>query len=115
LKVEIDQIIERLGRDDHRAVALSLADVGIYSTFDLLASFAGRADDLKTWLQDAHINHDRNLRLQYLAGLGLNTYQEASIYSEMLKHRTFSDTVFIASDPSRDELKRRLGLLKATD
>jgi spermidine synthase len=115
LKVEIDQIIERLGRDDHRAVAVSLAGVGIDSAFDLLASFAGRAGDLNRWLQDAHINRDRNLRLQYLAGLGLNTYQEASIYSEILKHRTFSDSVFIASDHSRVELKRRLGLLKAAD
>jgi spermidine synthase len=115
LKVEVDRVIERLGREDHRAVAQSLADVGFKSAFDLLQCYAGGASDLSGWLQDAHINHDRNLRLQYLAGLGLNTYQEASIYNEMLKHRTVSDAVFIASDRSRIELRRRLGLFKAAD
>ena len=32
------------------------------------------------------INRDRNLRLQYLAGLGLNLYQSDSIYAGMLAH-----------------------------
>ncbi len=115
LKVEVDRVIERMGRNDHSAVAQSLAEVGFKSAFDLLQCYAGRASDLSAWLSDAEINHDRNLRLQYLAGLGLNSYQEASIYSDMLKHRTFSDSVFIATDRSRIELKRRLGLFKATE
>jgi len=115
LQVDVDEIIARLNRDDHRAVVVSLADVGMTSPFDLLGSYAGRASDLTGWLEDAHINHDRNLRLQYLAGLGLNKYQEASIYKDMLAHRSYPETVFTASDRSRIELKRRLGLIKASD
>jgi hypothetical protein len=36
----------------------------------LMATYAGQARDLRPWLTDAEINTDRNLRLEYLAGLG---------------------------------------------
>jgi spermidine synthase len=112
LQVNVDQVIDRLNRGDHQAVAASLQGVGFLSAFDLLACYAGQAADLAPWLADAEINHDRNLRLQYLAGMGLNAYREAAIYDAMLAHRKFSDSVFIASDRSRMELKARLGLDK---
>jgi spermidine synthase len=112
LQVNVDQVIERLNRGDHQEVASSLQAVGFLSAFDLLACYAGQAADLAPWLKDAEINYDRNLRLQYLAGMGLNSYREAAIYDEMLAHRKFSDAVFIASDRSRMELKTRLGLNK---
>jgi spermidine synthase len=115
LKVDVDQVIERLKREDHRGVAASLGGVGIASALDLLANYAGQATDLAPWLHDAHINHDRNLRLQYLAGMGLNAYREASIYDEMLAHRKFPEGIFIASDRSRAELKLRLGAFKSAD
>jgi spermidine synthase len=108
LKVNVDQIIDRLNRDDHEEVARSLQTVGFQSALDLLANYAGQAVDLAPWLHDAQINHDRNLRLQYLAGRGLNLYQEAAIYDEMLAHRRFSDSVFVASDRRLQELKLRL-------
>jgi spermidine synthase len=108
--VNVDQIMIRLDRDDYRDVAASLAYVGFTSGLDLLATYAGRAADLAPWLADAEINYDRNLRLQYLAGLGLNSYREAAIYKDILAHRKFSDTIFIASDRRRAELLLRLGL-----
>jgi hypothetical protein len=46
-------------------------------------------------LSDASINRDRNLRLQYLAGLGLNMYQSAFIYSEMLRYRKQPEDLFV--------------------
>ncbi|MGE5191716.1 MAG: spermidine synthase, partial [Deltaproteobacteria bacterium] len=112
LKIDVDQIVDRLNRDDHYEVAMSLREVGLPSGLDLLANYAGQAADLAPWLKDAEINHDRNLRLQYLAGMGLNKYREVEIYQDMLAHRKFSDSVFIASDRRRQELKRRLGLDK---
>ena len=38
---------------------------------DLLATYAGQAPLLKEWSQGAQINTDRNLRLQYLAGMSV--------------------------------------------
>ncbi len=55
------------------AASASLEEVGFPSPVALLGTFAGYAPDLTLWLKGAAINRDRNLRLQYLAGLGLNT------------------------------------------
>ena len=57
------------------------ADVGVGSAIDLVASYAGRAADLRPWLEDAAINHDGDLRLQYLAGLGLNANEGDRVYA----------------------------------
>jgi spermidine synthase len=74
----------RLARADYRDVAQSLHDVSMDSATDLFASYAGDRKTLAPWLKDAAINHDRDLRLQYLAGLALNHAEEDTIYREML-------------------------------
>ncbi len=115
LKVDVEGLIERLNRDDHRDVSESLKEVGLGSALDLLGNYAGQATDLAPWLKDALINHDLNLRLQYLAGMGLNNYNEAKIYAQMLSHRKFPEAVFLASDKSRQALKRRLDRVKSVE
>ena len=65
------------------------------SAVDLLASYAGRAADLQPWLRDAAINHDGDLRLQYLAGLGLNANEGDRVYAEILKYRRYPDDLFV--------------------
>jgi hypothetical protein len=37
-----------------------------------------------SYTKDAQVNHDKNLRLQYLAGFGLNLYQSDPIYQDIL-------------------------------
>jgi hypothetical protein len=49
-------------------------------------------------LQDAIINRDRNLRLQYLAGKGFNLYQSEAIYADVLRYSQFPEDLFVASD-----------------
>ena len=60
-------------------------EIGMHSAVDLFATYAGSADGHEGWLSDAQINRDRNLRLQYLAGRGLNLYKRA-IFAEMLPY-----------------------------
>jgi spermidine synthase len=108
LKIDVDQLIDRLERKDHTDVVQSLQDVGFHTLMDLLGTYAGGAADLAPWLTDAQINHDRNLRLQYLAGMGLNALNEGVIYEDMLKHRTYPEGLFVASARNKAELKRRL-------
>src|SRR5262249_1439604 len=69
--INVDEMHARLNRPDHFRVAQSLTEVGFKSVVELLATYAGRGRDLTIWLSDATINRDRNLRLQYLAGMGL--------------------------------------------
>ena len=79
-------------------VAQSLREIGFTSVVDLFSTYAGNAQDLQPWLKDAPINRDRNLRLQYLAGLGLNLYQSGPIYSEMLVYRRPPQNLFVGSE-----------------
>ena len=87
LRVDVAALQDRLNQPAYAAVAVSLREVGLRSAEDLLATYAGSGADLQPWLKGAEINRDRNLRLQYLAGLGLNTYEGAAIYNEILAHR----------------------------
>ena len=83
----------------------SLREIGMNSAVDLFATYAGRKPDLEPWLRDATINRDRNLRLQYLAGLGLNLYQADVIYADMLRHVSkMPEDLFIASEATRRAL-----------
>jgi len=53
------------------------------------------------------INYDRNLRLQYLAGMGLNLYQSGPIYSEMISYASkFPDGLFTGSADKLQELRQ---------
>ena len=107
--IDPDGLEDRLERPDHAAVAASLREVGFTSAVDLLATYAGQAKDLAPWLRGAAINRDRNLRLQYLAGLGLNSYESGTIYSAMLEYRRFPDEIFIGMGPLTRELWDALG------
>ena len=55
-------------------------------------------------MKDAEINRDLNLRLQYLAGLGVNLRVGDMIYQNMLAHRRVPSDVFTGSDAARAAL-----------
>jgi spermidine synthase len=89
-------------------VAHSLREVGFHTPLDLLATYAGRARELKPWLSDAQINRDRNLRLQYLAGMGLNRADGSMILDQILCYFTYPDDLFISSQEFRAQLDQAL-------
>ena len=96
--IDLDAIDARLKQPEYAKVAQSLREIGFSSAVDLFSTYAGSASDLQPWLKDAPINRDRNLRLQYLAGLGLNLYKSGPIYSEMLSYRKLPQNLFVGSD-----------------
>jgi spermidine synthase len=106
--IDIDSVQHRISDAPDGRVARSLKEVGINSSLALLATYAGQARDLAPWLIDAEINRDANLRLQYLAGMGLNEYENASIYEEMLKYRRYPETLFTGADSERAFLRQTL-------
>src|SRR5205823_2975506 len=93
---------------DHAAVAASLREVGFHSAVELLSTYVGRARDLKPWLVGAEINLDRNLRLQYLAGLGLNSTAFPDTYRDLVSRRAFPPDLFAGSPTTLEALKSRL-------
>ena len=93
--INLEGLQQRIDRAP--AARLSLREVGFPSGRDLLATYAGRGPELTEWMRGAQINHDRNLRLQYLAGMGLNLYAQGAIYDDMVKYRTFPTNLFTGS------------------
>lgn len=106
--INVDAIQERLNRPEYAPVAYSLAQVGFHSAVDLLATFAARGDQLRSYVSDAQINLDKNLRLQYLAGFGLNLYEQAAIYSDMIRYRQYPEGLFTGSPEALAELRSRI-------
>jgi spermidine synthase len=109
-RIDVDALEARLARPDHARVVESLREVRIDSATSLLATYAGQAVDLRAWLRGAPINRDRDLRLQYLAGMSLNQNGAEFIYDDMLLHRRFPDGLFIASGSRKEALRKALGL-----
>ena len=103
--INVDRIQERLDRPDHQRVLESIGDVGFHSAVELLATYLGRPSDLGAWLEDAQINRDANLRLQYLGGMGLNAGTHEIIFRELLKHRRFPSEFFVGDSARVQALK----------
>jgi len=110
--IDVNALQDRLDRPEYAAVKQSLEDVGFHSAVDLLATYAARAADLKDWMKDAQINTDRNLRLQYLAGMALNNYQETMILNDITKSYQFPDNLFVGDGPRVRLLEDRLKIRK---
>jgi spermidine synthase len=110
MAIDIDGLQRRLDRSDHAAVSRSIQEVGFMTAVNLLATYAGRGPDLAAWLDGAAINRDRNLRLQYLAGMGLNAWRGGEIFDDLLKSLKFPADLITGSEDRLAELKKALKL-----
>jgi spermidine synthase len=121
-RIDLDALQQKLAQPEYREVCASLMEVGFGTVggipnqgpnergiaIDLLATFAGRAVDLKEWVKDAQINTDRNLRLQYLAGMWLNSYIGTAILDGILQHYRFPDQMFVGSEQNLQMMRQAL-------
>ena len=103
--IDVDAMQTKLERPEYAIVAQSLREIGMSSATDLLSTYAGNADDLKGYLADAQVNRDRNLRLQYLAGLGVNAYEQASIYHDIVRNGRWTPGIFVGKDSTVRKLQ----------
>jgi len=108
LRIDLDEMEQRVDYRSDSKLAQSLAEVGMNSPVDLFATYAGRASDLRPWLESAAINRDRNLRIQYLAGFGLNLDDSAAIYAAILAYRRFPDDLFFSTEGRVDSLRESI-------
>jgi spermidine synthase len=105
LHIDPAALQDRLDRPDHARIASALAQVELGGAAGLLATYAGQARDLRPWLVDAAINRDRDLRLQYLAGMANNVY-DAAIYEDMLAYRRFPEEMLSGSPDLMEGLRQ---------
>ena len=105
LQIDPAALDARLNKPDHAPIKNALVEVELGGVDGLMATYAGQARDLRPWLTDAQINTDRNLRLEYLAGMANNVY-DAMIYQHMLGFRRFPEEMFAASPEWMERLRR---------
>jgi spermidine synthase len=122
-RIDLDRLHERLNSQAYAPVKRSLMEVGFGAVsktaewdpieygnteIDLLALYAGRAADLGEWMEGAQINRDRNLRLQYLAGMSVNSYVATDILQDILNYYVFPEDMFVGSSQRVGEMKTAL-------
>ncbi len=107
-RINVDAVQARLASPEGAPIRQSLSQIGINSAVELFGTYAGNRMDMAGWLKDAVINTDRNLRLQYLAGLGLNLYQSASIYQRMIADTQYPEHLFEGSSATLDALRSQI-------
>jgi spermidine synthase len=110
LNVNVDALQDRWHRDEYARVTQSLGAVNFHDATDVLATYAGRASDLKPWLAGADINDDMSMRLQYLAGIGLNYDDPGAIYADILRYRRFPRDLFTGSKQRLRHLEDQLNM-----
>jgi spermidine synthase len=86
-------------------MAKSLSEINVLDGTALLSTFAGLKSDLDPWMKDAKINTDRNLKLQYLAGMGLNLYSAENILANMTQTVKYPERLFTGSPIHLDTLR----------
>ena len=119
--IDVDALQKRLDRPDHQSVKRSLREVGFGEVIEstegdlikneaitLLSTYSGQAPLLGEWSRGAQINTDRNLRLQYLAGLWLNSNMGAQTLSGILKYYRFPSETFVGSTSNLQALRQAL-------
>ena len=105
-QVNLNEMQQRLEQAGYSRVAKSLREVGYNSAIELCAGYSGCARDLAAWLQDAQINHDQDLRLEYLAGFTLNLQANNPIYQTLIGYRRFPDGLFVSSPQTKEALTK---------
>jgi len=107
-RIDVDALQARLDRPEYATVRASLQAVGFPNALSLLETYLGRASDLRMWLAGAQINRDIDLRLQYLAGMGVNNFSASAIASEIARAREFPPDIFTGSAETIAELQGSL-------
>jgi spermidine synthase len=105
--IDLDLWQAKIDSPAYASVKASLEEVGYRTILDVLRTYSGRGRDLAPWVALAGINTDRNLRLQYLAGVGFNDNSGTRIRDSMLAYRQFPTDLF-RGDPSTIEALRSL-------
>jgi spermidine synthase len=119
--LDVDQLADMLGSPEYSLVKQSLANVGFGAStagmggnedlnivVDLLATYTACGTDLSPWTRNAQLNRDRDLRLQYLAGMYFNSYLSTTILRNILAYYRFPENTFMGSPTNIDALRQTL-------
>ena len=107
-RIDVEALNARYDSPAYARVRKSLTEIGIRSPLELFAGYTGRKAELAPWLAGAEVNRDRNLRLQYLAGMGKYTIEMEDIYAEFDRLKAFPDSIFVADEAWKEKLRQAI-------
>jgi spermidine synthase len=87
LKIDIDQMEQRLRQPNYSTLARSMQFIGFQSASDMYATYLGDQASMAEWLKGAQLNTDRNMRLQYVAGWAIHANMADPLYRKILAMR----------------------------
>ena len=97
LKIDIDAAERRLHSPQFAPVLRSMREVGFPTATAMYATYLGDEASMHDWLKGAQINTDRNLRLMYLAGWGINAEMADALYRKIFAMRKIPKPYFTGS------------------
>jgi spermidine synthase len=118
--IDVDRLAAMLRDPEYALVKQSLSNVGFGASsagmgdddlniiVNLLSTYTACGTDLKPWTQNAQLNRDRDLRLQYLAGMYFNSYLSTTILQDILAYYRFPENLFTGSPMNIDALRQTL-------
>lgn len=83
LKIDVDAAERRLRSPAFAPVLESMTEIGFPTATSMYATYLGDEETMRDWLKGAQINTDRNLRLMYLAGWGINAEMADQLYRKI--------------------------------
>ena len=96
-KIDIDAVERRLHSPQFAPVLRSMREIGFPTATSMYATYLGDEASMRDWLKGAQINTDRNLRLMYLAGWGINAEMADTLYRKIFAMRITPKPYFTGS------------------
>jgi spermidine synthase len=116
-KIDIDGIQASIDANPKVKESLHDAHIGTAGNeaIELLATYAGNAEHLDAWSRNRPdlINYDRNLRLQYVAGLWTNQEKAPELFKTILRYYKYPQGLFDGKADA-DGVKPSVLMLEAT-
>ena len=106
VKIDIDAAERRLQSPEFSKVKQSMQEIGFSSATDMYATYLGDEPAMRDWMKGAQINTDKDLRLMYLAGWGINSEMADALYRKILAMRKTPRTIFTGSPRGLTSLYR---------
>jgi spermidine synthase len=97
VKIDIDAVERRLHSPQFAPVLRSMREIGFPTATSMYATYLGDEASMRDWLKGAQINTDRNLRLMYLAGWGINAEMADTLYRKIFAMRITPKPYFTGS------------------
>ncbi|QEG32920.1 Spermidine synthase [Bythopirellula goksoeyrii] len=107
--IDLQAVQDRI--DSNKKLKSALDEVHLGSVVDLFKHYVGCGKDLDTILQDAQINRESNLKLEYMAGLASYIQEPDAILRIILSPLRYPTEMLINDEKFHEEIHAALNLL----